>query len=257
MSIEELFSLKNKIAIVTGASSGIGLHIAGVLAKAGATVALTARRIDKIEAAARDLVTSGYRACAAYLDVTNAESISAAFDTLERKLGAPIDILFNNSGVLYSKRFLDQDMAEVTRIFDTNLKGAFQVAQEAANRMAVVGRGVIINVASTAALAPGALFSSYCASKAGLVHLSKVMALELAHKGIRVNVICPGNIETDMLETFKDKGLEKILLERIPQRRFGKPDDLDGVTLLLASDASRYMTGSVISVDGGQLLSWI
>jgi NAD(P)-dependent dehydrogenase (short-subunit alcohol dehydrogenase family) len=257
MDANQLFSLKGRTVMVTGASGGIGLHLAGVFARAGASVALTARRRDRIEAAAQALVDAGHRACAAYLDVTDGSSIGAAFDAVEKSLGTPVDTLLNNSGVLYAKRFLDQDIAEVGRLLDTNLKGAFQVAQEAARRMAQQGGGVIINVASTAGLAAGAQFSSYCASKAGLIQLTKVMALELAHKNIRVNVICPGNIETDMLQTFKDKGMDKVLLERIPQHRLGTPDDLDGAALLLASDASRYMTGTVIPVDGGQLLSWM
>ena len=257
MDANKLFSLKGRTVMVTGASGGIGLHLAGVFARAGASVALTARRRDRIDSATQALAGQGHKVFTAYLDVTDGESISAAFDDVEKALDAPVDILLNNSGVLYAKRFLDQDIAEVSRLLDTNLKGAFQVAQEAARRMARHGGGIIINVASTAGLAAGAQFSSYCASKAGLIQLTKVMALELAHKNIRVNAMCPGNIETDMMQTFKDKGMDKVLLERIPQRRLGTPDDLDGVALLLASDAGRYITGAVIPVDGGQLLSWM
>ncbi|MCK9284031.1 MAG: SDR family oxidoreductase [Rhodocyclaceae bacterium] len=257
MEIPKLFSLEGRTAMVTGASSGIGLHLAGVLAQAGAAVALVARRRDRLQAAAEALAAQGHRVCTAYLDVTDAASIPAAFDSAEAQLGAPVDTLLNNSGILYAKRFLDQDMTEVERLLDTNLKGAFRVAQEAARRMVKHGGGNIINVASTAGLAAGAQFSSYCASKAGLIQLTKVMALELAGKNIRVNVVCPGNVETDMLQTFKDKGMDKAVVERIPLRRLGRPDDLDGVVLLLASDAGRYMTGTAIPVDGGQLLSWM
>lgn len=173
MDANQLFSLKGRTVMVTGASGGIGLHLAGVFARAGASVALTARRRDRIEAAAQALVDAGHRACAAYLDVTDGSSIGAAFDAVEKSLGTPVDTLLNNSGVLYAKRFLDQDIAEVGRLLDTNLKGAFQVAQEAARRMAQQGGGVIINVASTAGLAAGAQFSSYCASKAGLIQLTQ------------------------------------------------------------------------------------
>ncbi len=181
-----------------------------------------------------------------------------AFDEAEAALGAPIDLLFNNAGVLYAKRFVDQDMAEVDRIFDTNLRGAFRVAQEAARRMVKLSNGgAIVNVASTAAFGTGAQFSSYCASKAGLVQLTKVMALELARRKVRVNALCPGNFETDMIQTFKDGGFDQAVLERTPMRRFGRPDDLDGAALLLASDAGRYITGVALPVDGGQLLSWM
>ncbi|MFZ5508557.1 MAG: SDR family NAD(P)-dependent oxidoreductase [Pseudomonadota bacterium] len=255
--MQQLFGLEGRTALVTGASSGIGRHLAGVFAEAGAKVALAARRRDRLEAAAQELKERGHQVCTTYLDVTDGDSIPQAFDTVEKAFGRPVDLLLNNSGVLYAKRFLDQDMAEVSRLLDTNLKGSFQVAQEAARRMVKNGGGVIINMASTAGFGAGAQFSSYCASKAGLVHLTKVMALELAHRGVRVNAICPGNIETDMMDTFKNQGMDKLLVERIPQRRLGRPDDLDGIALLLASDAGRYMTGAAVPVDGGQLLCWM
>lgn len=257
LDFESLFSLKGKTALVTGASSGIGLHVAQLFARAGAAVALAARRLDRTQAAAQALRDSGHRACAVALDLLDDASVGAAFDHAEHQLGSPVTLLFNNAGVLYSGRFLEQDMAEVDKVLDTNLRGNFRVAQEAARRMAVHRDGVIVNVASTAALGVGALLSSYCASKAGLVHLTRIMALELASKGIRVNALCPGNFETDMLQTFKDKGLDESIVARTPQRRFGRPNDLDGAALLLASDAGRYMTGVALPVDGGQLLSWM
>jgi NAD(P)-dependent dehydrogenase (short-subunit alcohol dehydrogenase family) len=257
MSIDALFGLNGKVALISGASSGIGLHIAGVFARAGAAVALAARRMEKTEAAARELLAEGHRACALPLDVTRTSTIAAAFDAAEQMLGAGVDVLFNNAGVAYITRFVEQDEAQIERIFDTNLKGAFLVAQEAARRMSRTGKGAIVNVASTSGLRAGGLMSSYGASKAGLLHLTRVMALELAHKGIRVNALCPGNFETEMHSTFREHGLEENLLKRIPQHRFGKPEDLDGAALLLASDAGRYMTGAVIVVDGGQTLSWM
>ncbi len=257
MANEALFSLEGRRALVTGASSGIGLHLAGVLARAGAAVVLAARRSDKVEAAVRDLASQGYRAGSANLDVTRAEAIAPAFDAAEKILEGPVDLLVNNAGVLHLKRFLDQAEEDIDRVLDTNLKGAFLVAQEAARRMVRLGRGVIMNVVSTAGLRPGGMLSSYCASKAGLIHLTKVMALELAHRGIRVNALCPGNIETDMQDAFEQAGFHELMLKRTPMRRFGKAEDLDGPTLLLASDAGRYMTGAVVAVDGGQLLSWM
>ncbi len=257
MDLQQLFGLEGRVALVSGASSGIGLHLAGTLAAAGAAVALAARRTDRLEAAVADLQAQGRKACAVALDVTKSDTIVPALDRTEALLGGRVDILVNNAGILYSGRFVDQDEAEVSRVLDTNLKGAFMVAQAAARRMAKAGGGAIINVASTAGLRAAGFLSSYAASKAALIQLTRVMALELAGKGVRVNAVCPGNIETDMHQTFRDGGLEDTLLKRIPQRRFGQPDDLDGAVLLLASDAGRYMTGTVIPVDGGQTLSWM
>lgn len=257
LHMDRLFSLQGRVALISGASSGIGLHIAGVFAQAGAAVALAARRKEQIVAAAQTLAAQGHTATAVYLDVMDAQSIAPAFDAAADALGAPVDLLFNNAGILYASRFVDQDPAEVARLFDTNLKGAFLVAREAARRMTRLQRGAIINVASTAGLRAGPHLASYGAAKAGLIHLSRVMALELAQAGIRVNTLCPGNIDTDMHQVFRDSGFEEALLRRIPQRRIGSVDDLDGAALLLASDAGRYITGAVVAVDGGQALSWM
>lgn len=253
--IDTLFSLRGKTVLVTGASSGIGRHVAGVYARAGAHVVLAARRKERVDEAVSALRTEGFAASGVYLDVTRSDTIAPAFDAAEQAAGAPLDILYNNSGIIYSKPFIEQDEAEIARVFDTNLKGAMLVAQEAARRMAARRSGNIINIASTAGMRAGGTLSSYCASKAGLIHLTHVMALELAGKGIRVNAICPGNIETDMQESLKD--FEQALVKRTPMRRFGRPDDLDGVSLLLASDAGRYITGAAIPVDGGQALTWM
>lgn len=257
MDFDALFNLRGKTALITGASSGIGLHVARLYASAGAAVALAARRVDRIEAAARELRDAGHSACAVPMDLLDDDSIGAAMDAAESQLGKPLNLLFNNAGVLYAARFVDQDMAEVDKVFDTNLRGNFRVAQEAARRMSQHRDGVIINVASTAAFGTGAQLSSYCASKAGLAHMSRIMALELAPRGIRVNALCPGNFETDMADTFRDKGFDQNLIARTPLRRFGQLPDLDGAALLLASDAGRYMTGVALPVDGGQLLSWM
>jgi len=255
MDIETLFSLSGKLALVTGASSGIGLHIAKVYARAGAKVVLAARRRDRIDKAVAELRQQGHQALGVYLDVTKADSIPAAFQEVEGHFGAGVDILYNNSGIIYQKPFLEQVESEITRVFDTNLKGAMLVAQEAARRMAARRSGVIINISSTAGLRAGGALSSYCASKAALIHLTEVMALELASKGIRVNAICPGNIETEMQESLQE--FEQALRKRTPMRRFGTPEELEGVSLLLASEAGRYMTGVSIPVDGGQALAWM
>ena len=220
-NFDALFNLRSKTAFITGASSGIGLHIARLYAGAGAAVALAARRTDRLEAAVSELRSAGHRACAVPLDLLDDATIPAAMDQAEAQLEAPLNLLFNNAGVLHTGRFLDQEMADVDRVLDTNLRGNFRVAQEAARRMANHREGVIINVASTAAFGPGAQLSSYCASKAGLVHLSRIMALELASKGIRVNALCPGNFETEMAETFREKGFDQTLINRTPMKRFG------------------------------------
>lgn len=253
----DIFDLAGRTALVTGASGGIGLHVARLFAASGAAVALAARRFDRTGEAAAALAAAGHRAVAVALDVTDDATIAPAFDTAERLLGAPVDLLVNNAGVLHAERFVDQPREQLDAIVDTNLKGAFRVAQEASRRMLKQERGAIVNVASTAGLRAGGFMAAYAASKAGLIQLSQVMALELAGKGIRVNVLCPGNIETDMQAVLGDKGFHEALRKRTPMRRFGRPEDLDGAFLLLASDAGRYITGAVLTVDGGQTLSWM
>jgi len=151
--------------------------------------------------------------------------------------------------------FLEQTPDDFDAVLATNLRGAFFVSQRAALRMASLRRGAIVNVASTAGVRPGAHLSSYSASKAGLLHLTRVMAIELARDGIRVNALVPGNFETDMHQAFVERGYADALVKRIPQRRFGQAGDLDGAVLLLVSDAGRYITGAAIAVDGGHLVS--
>ena len=251
----DAFSLRGRVAFVTDASNGIGLHLGGVFARAGAAVALGARRKERIDAAAAELRADGHRAISVALDVLRTETFDAAFDAIVRELGGPPDILLNCAGIIVTKPFLEQTEAEFDAVLDTNLRGPFFVAQRAAAGMAALGRGSIINVASTAGLRPGGHLSSYSASKAALIHLTKVMAFELARHGIRVNVLCPGNIETDMHRDFVDQGFADALVKRIPQRRFGQSEDLAGAALLLASDAGRYITGAALAVDGGQLVN--
>lgn len=257
MSYASIFSLSGKAALVTGASSGIGLHMARTLAGAGARVVLCARRSDRIEQAAADLREQGYEAYAVPLDVTQPSTFDSVWALAEEKVGQSIDILFNNAGVLYTERFIDQTAEQVSAVFDTDLKGAFLLAQVAARAMIRSGGGSIINVASTAGLRAGGSLSSYGAAKAGLIHLTRVMALELASKNIRVNAICPGNFETDMHTSFEEKGFAESIRQRIPMKKFGQPAQLDGGVLLLASEAGSYITGACLPVDGGQVLSWM
>ncbi len=251
----DAFSLKGRVALVTGASSGIGLYLAGVLARAGAGVALAARRKDKVDEEAAKLRAAGHRAIGVALDASRTETYDGAFDAIPRELGQAPDILINCAGIIVTKPFLEQTEEDVTRILDTNLRGAYLVAQRAAKGMVELGGGSIINVASTSGLHAGGFLSSYGASKAGLIHLTKVMAYELARLKIRANVLCPGNIETEMHQDFVERGFTDALVKRIPQRRFGQCSDLAGATLLLASSAGGYMTGSVLTVDGGQLVN--
>jgi NAD(P)-dependent dehydrogenase (short-subunit alcohol dehydrogenase family) len=251
----DAFSLQGRVALVTGASSGIGMALAQVFARAGAAVALAARRKDRIEAVVADLAAAGHRAIGIPMDVGRTATFDAALDAIARDLGGPPDVLLNCAGIIATKPFLEHTEQDFDDVVTTNLRGAFFVAQRAAARMARLGRGSIINVASTAGLRPGGHLSAYGASKAGLIHLTKVMAFELARHGIRVNALCPGNFETDMHRDFVERGFTDALLKRIPQRRFGTTDELAGAALLLASDAGRYITGSVLAVDGGQLVN--
>lgn len=256
MEVQELFSLHNEVVLVTGASSGIGLHLARTCAEAGAAVALAARRKDRVDTAAAELRDAGFRALGVSLDVANKDSIPTAFDTITEHFGAP-SVLINNAGILHAEAFVSHSDEDLDRVIDTNFKGAFRIAQEAARRMIDNKRGSIVNVASVAGLRTGSSMGSYGASKAALISASNVMSLELARYGIRVNVICPGNIETDMQAVFTEKGFQEPMIKRTPMRRIGQLGDLDGAFLLCASDAGRYMTGAVITVDGGQTLSWM
>ncbi len=251
--MSDLFDLSGRVALVTGASQGLGRRFAQVLAAHGAAVALAARQTDKLEDLRTELHEAGHAAASAMLDVTDHGSIATAIDTIEATLG-PIDILINNAGVAVAKGVLEQTEADWDRVLDTDLKGAFFTAQAVARRM--VGRGGnIVNVASLIALKVVGHLAPYAAAKSGLAQLTKAMALELARHDIRVNALAPGYIETEINRDFLRSEAGDRMRKQIPQRRFGTPADLDGALLLLASDASRYMTGSIIVVDGGLLLA--
>lgn len=249
------FNLEGKLALVTGASNGIGRHLAAVLADAGASVVLGARRQDVLDEAADQLRAGGATALGVAMDVADTDSIEHAFARIHDEFGKFPDVLVNCAGIVLVKPFLEQTPDDFDSVVGVNLRGAFFVAQRAAAEMREQGGGSIINISSTAGLRPGGYLSSYCASKAGLIHLSKVMAYELARDKVRVNVVCPGNIETDMHRGFEEAGFTEALIKRIPQRRFGQCNDLAGAVLLLASEAGSYMTGSVLTVDGGQTVN--
>lgn len=247
--------LTGRTALVTGASSGLGRHFAGVLSRAGAAVALAARRVDKLEEVAASIRSEGGRAVTVRLDAGDAASVRAAVAQADEQLGG-LDILVNNAGTTVSRPLLELTEADWDSVVDVNLKGCFLVAQEAARAMVRGGRGgSIVNVASILGLRVAAQLAPYVASKAGLVRLSEAMALELSRHRIRVNALCPGYIETDINQAFFATPPGEALIKRIPQRRLGRMQELDGPLLLLCSDAGSYVTGATLAVDGGHLVS--
>ncbi len=246
-----MHQLDGKTALVTGASSGLGRQFALTLARAGAKVALCARRTDRLEALAEEIAAFDGRAIPLKMDVTDLASIAAAFEAAETELGA-LDILVNNSGVSVMKGVLDVSEDDYDFIMDTNAKGAFFVAQEAARRMVRHGNGGrIINIASVAGLRVIGKLSVYCMSKAAAVQMTKAMALELGRHNINVNAICPGYIETEINADYWATEGGRKLISMLPRRRVGKPEDLDGLLLLLAGEQSDFINGAIIAADDG------
>ena len=251
------FDLSDQVALVTGASSGIGRHLALLLAAAGAKVALAARRSDLLTEAMREIEAEGGIAVPIVLDVTNPDSAAAAVAEAEHALG-PVSLLVNNAGVTIAKPVLEHTEADWDQVLDTNLKGAWLIIREFAAHLVARGRpGRVVNIASILAERAIPQGPSYCAAKAGLVHLTHVLAMELARYGILVNALAPGFIETDLTRAFLRSEAGKRLQARIPLRRLGRPDDLDGAMLLLASPAGAYLTGAVITIDGGHSVAAI
>ena len=249
------FSLQGKAALVTGASSGLGHHFAQVLARAGAKVAIAARRVDRLEALAADIRRQGGTAVAVALDVTDAAQVKAAFDTAEAAIG-PIDILVNNAGVATGTWFTKLTDADWRAVLDVNLDGVFRVGREAATRM--VARktgGSIVNIASVLGLGVLKAVAPYATSKAAVIQLTKAMALELARDNIRVNALAPGYIATELNADYLASDAGRRMIAHVPLARVGRLEDLDGPLLLLASDAGAYMTGSIVVMDGGQSLA--
>jgi NAD(P)-dependent dehydrogenase (short-subunit alcohol dehydrogenase family) len=248
------FDLTGKVALVTGASSGLGRRFALALARAGAKVGIAARRTDKLAEVMREIEAFDGRAVPIPLDVTDPASVRAAVATAETELG-PIGVLVNNAGIVIAKPLLDHDVSDWDRVIDTNLKGVWLMAQEVARHMVRLGHGgSIINIGSILGLTIQPTVPSYCASKAAVIHLSRAMAVELAPHKIRVNAIAPGYFESDMTHDFLTSEPGRAMAARIPMKRTGAAEELDGALLLLASDASSYMTGAVLTVDGGHSL---
>jgi NAD(P)-dependent dehydrogenase (short-subunit alcohol dehydrogenase family) len=242
--------LSGRTALVTGASSGFGRHFATVLAANGAHVVAAARRTDRLRELVAEIEAAGGTAQALTLDVTDAAAVEVAIAALPR-----LDIVVNNAGVPSGVVAIELPLEEWRQTFATNTEAVFVVAKAAAQKMSQAGGGSIINIASITGLRPGPAASAYGASKAAIIHLTQHLAMEWARYGIRVNALAPGYFVTDLNREFLASDFADKMLKRIPQRRYGEFGDLDGPLLLLASDASAYMTGATIAVDGGHLVS--
>ena len=254
MKAAELFDLKGRVALVTGASGGLGLRFAEVLAANGASVALVARRADKLKGAKDKIEKAGGRAAAIEADVLDHVQMRHAFDAAEAAFGT-VTILVNNAGVAHSTRAIDLTENEWSRVVRTNLDAVFFWAQEAARRMLAAGtKGAIVNIASVLGFGTSKGTIAYATAKAGVVQMTKALALELAFKGVRVNAIAPGWFITDINRSYLE-GAGKALTREIPVGRFGRDGDLDGALLLLVSDAGAYIAGATLVCDGGQMVA--
>jgi NAD(P)-dependent dehydrogenase (short-subunit alcohol dehydrogenase family) len=251
----ELFDLTGRTALVTGASGGLGRHFATTLARSGATVAVAARRQDKVAAVADEIVAAGGKALAVALDVVSRESVAAAFEEVEQKAGT-VTVVVNNAGIAGRGPALDMPEDLYDKVMETNLKGVWNVAQESARRMVKAGKpGSIVNIASILGVRIAKGLLPYAVSKAAVVQMTKVLALEWAPHKIRVNAIAPGYVVTDINRDFLKSPAGQAIIDRIPQQRTGDMRDLEGPLLLLASDAGAYMTGAIVPVDGGHLVT--
>ena len=255
MSAAQLFDLTGRVALVTGASSGLGVRFAEVLAGAGAAVALVARRADRLAALKERIEQAGGRAIAIGADVLDRAAMIRAFDEAEKAFGT-VTILVNNAGVAHGDRAVDLSEEEWRRVVGTNLDAVFFWAQEAARRMLAAGEpGAIINITSVLGFGVAKGTLAYAVAKAGVIQLTKALGLELAFKGVRVNAIAPGWIVTELNRDYLLSEAGAAIKREIPVGRFGEERDLDGALLLLASDAGRFITGTSIVVDGGQMVA--
>ena len=255
MTAANLFDLTGAVALVTGASSGLGRHFAKVLAANGATVALAARRADKLASLAGEIAADGGTAIAVACDVTDSDSVTAAFDTVEAQIG-PVTLLINNAGIAHGGSALDLEDETWRAVMATNLDAVFDLSRQAALRMcAAKTGGSIVNIASIAGIGVDKGMAAYATSKAGVIQLTKALALEWARYGIRVNAIAPGWFSTDINADYLASPAGQAHKKSNPMRRFGEKGDLDGALLLLSSGAGAYITGTTVTVDGGHLLT--
>ena len=253
-AVAKSIDLSGRVALVTGASSGLGAHFAKVLAQAGAAVVVAARRVDKLQALVADIAAEGGKALSVTMDVNDKASVVAAFDAAEAALG-PIAILVNNAGVAEPSRFVDSTEEQWDFVVDTNLRAVWRVSREASARMLKAGvSGSIINIASILGLHPSANNSLYATAKAGVIQLSKNTAQELWRNNIRVNALCPGYFETEINSEFFHSEKGRQYLNRIQPRRLGQMHELTMPLLLLASDAGSFLNGVALPVDGGHLV---
>jgi 3-oxoacyl-[acyl-carrier protein] reductase len=255
MKAAEMFSLEGRVALVTGASSGLGTQFARALADNGAAVALVARRVERLTALRDEIEAKGGRAVAIEADVTDRAAMARAFDAAEAAFGT-VTILVNNAGVAQqSVRATEVTPEEWRRVLSTDLDAVFYWAQEAARRM-LAGKkpGAIINIASVLGFGVAKGVAAYAVAKAAVVQATKALSVELAFKGVRVNAIAPGWFVTEINDKYLESEAGVALKREIPMGRFGNAGDLDGALLLLASDAGSYITGATIVVDGGQVV---
>lgn len=252
-SAASVFDVAGRVVLVTGASSGLGARFAEVLAANGARVALAGRRKDELDRMAEDIGKVGGSATVAAFDLRDHDRIPEVFAEVEATLG-PVDVVINNAGISDARPVVDLTFEEWREILDVDLDALFVMARETARRMSGRG-GVILNVSSILGLRPRAAMAAYSVAKAGVAQLSRIMALELADKGVRVNTLAPGYVVTGMNRAFFASPESQPLIGEIPLGRVGQVDDFDGAILFLASDASRFMTGAVLVVDGGHILS--
>jgi NAD(P)-dependent dehydrogenase (short-subunit alcohol dehydrogenase family) len=254
MKAETIFDLTGEVALVTGASSGLGARFAQVLAANGAKVVLVARRKDRLDALCERIATDGGIAIAVEADVLDRSAMLRAFDEAEAAFGT-ITILVNNAGAAQGVRALDMSADEWRRILSLDLDSVFFWSQEGARRMLAAGRaGSIVNTASVLAFGVSKGVAAYAVAKAGVMQLTKALALELAFKGVRVNAIAPGWFVTEINRSFLESEQGEKMKRAIPMGRFGAEGDLDGALLLLASKAGAYITGATIIADGGQVV---
>lgn len=247
--------LDGKVALITGASAGLGKHFAGVLASAGARVVLAARRIEKLEETAAPIRKAGGQVQCVTLDVMESEQIPAAFESAESAFGT-VNILVNNSGIAVPGKLPNVPEADWDAVVGTNLKGAWMMAQEAARRMiASETEGSIVNLASVLAFRAQKALSTYSISKAAVAQMTRTMASELAPHGIRVNSMAPGYIATDMNSDFLYSPRGQEMMRQVPIGRYGEASELDECLLMLCGDRSKYLTGAVIPIDGGHALA--